>query len=67
MESLYPNIDHELKKRNMHYRELAREIGLSELQMYRRLKGKSNWQLVEVINMSKFFNHPDVNILFARR
>lgn len=67
MESLFPNIDSELKKREMHYRELAKIAGVSELQMYRRLRGLTNWKLFEALIVCRYFEHPDVNILFARR
>lgn len=67
MESLYPNIEEELRRRNMHYRDLGRAIGLSDMQMYRRLRGLTNWKLIEVMRVCKYFDHPDVNILFARR
>ena len=67
MEIVYPNIETELISRQMHYSDLARAVGLSNMQMYRRLRGLSNWQLIEVMRVCKFFDHPDVNILFARR
>lgn len=67
MESNFPNIDSELKKRNIDYRELARVAGVSELQMYRRLKGHTKWQLSEAAKICRFLDNYDVVTLFARR
>lgn len=67
MESVFPNIDSELKKRNIDYRDLARVAGVNELQMYRRLKGHSKWQLLEAARVCRFFDNYDIDTLFARR
>ena len=67
MESIFPNIDSELNKRNMHYRDLARIAEISDLQMYRRLRGQTNWRLVEVMKICRFFEYYDIDTLFARR
>lgn len=67
MESVFPELDREMAKRDMHYRDLARVAGTSDMQMYRRLRGHTNWRINEVLRISDFFNHPDINILFARR
>ena len=66
MSSVYPNIDSEMAKRNMHYRDLAKVAGTTDLQMYRRLRGLTNWKLVEAMKICRFFEHPDVTILFQR-
>ncbi len=67
MESLFPNIDSELKKRNMHYRDLAKQIGLSDVAMYRRLVGVTKWTLHEAIKVSWFFNGVDIYRLFEKK
>lgn len=67
MNSLYPNIDSEMAKRKMHYRDLARVAGTSDLQMYRRLRGYTNWKLIEAMKICHHFEHPDINTLFHRR
>ena len=67
MESIFPNLDSELARRKMHYRELAPVAGVSEMQMYRRMKGQTNWRLNEAVKVCLFLENPDVNNLFARR
>ena len=67
MDSVFPNIDSELKKRKLHYRDLARAAEMSELQMYRRLRGHSKWQLVEAMKVCRFLDCYDIDTLFARR
>ena len=67
MESLFPNIDKELSKRNMSYRQLAKTIGLSDLAMYRRLVGVTKWSLHEAIAISWLFNGLDVVQLFEQK
>jgi hypothetical protein len=67
MESLYPNLDSELSRRNLNYRDLAPVVGVSEMQMYRRLRGQTNWRLDEAVKVWWFLDSPDVSSLFARR
>jgi DNA-binding Xre family transcriptional regulator len=67
MISVFPNLDMEMEKRNMHYRDLAKVAGVNELQMYRRLRGISKFQLSEAAKICWHFDCPDVNRLFARR
>lgn len=67
MDSVFPNLDIELRKRNMNYRELARVAEVSELQMYRRLRGQTKWQLLEAMKVCRFLECYDINTLFARR
>lgn len=67
MESLFPNIDKELSKRNMSYRQLAKDVGLSDLAMYRRMVGLTKWTLHEAIRISWYFNGVDINQLFEQK
>ena len=67
MKFLFPNIESELAKRDMNYRELARVIGLSDLAMYRRMVGITKWTLHEAIKISWFFNGVDINHLFEKK
>ena len=67
MISVFPNLDIEMEKRNMHCRDLAKVAGVNELQMYRRLRGISKFQLSEAAKIYWHFDCPDVNRLFARR
>ena len=67
MKSLYPNIDEELKERNMDYRQLANVLGISESSMYRRMVGTTKWALHEAIRISWYFNGVDINKLFEKK
>ena len=67
MESLYPNLDREMAQRDMNYHDLAKVAGVNGLQMYRRLRGISKFQLHEAAKICCYFNHTNVNELFARR
>ena len=67
MDSFFPNIDSELEKRNMNYRDLARVIGISDLAMYRRMAGITKWTLHEAIKITWFFNGVDIYRLFEKK
>ncbi len=67
MDSIFPNIDKELEKRGQNYRDLARVVDLSDIQMYRRLRGQTRLQLKEAIKICHFFELYDLETLFARR
>lgn len=67
MKTVFPNLMDELEKRGMTYRQLAQEIGLSNLAMYRRLVGLTKWSLHEAIRISWFFNGVDINYLFEEK
>ena len=67
MKTVFPNLMDELEKRGMTYRQLAQEIGLSNLAMYRRLAGLTKWSLYEAIRISWFFNGVDINYLFEEK
>ena len=66
MRFIFPNIERELAKRDMNYRELARIIGISDLAMYRRMVGITKWTLHEAIRISWFFNGVDIIHLFEK-
>ena len=65
LKSVFPNIEAELKARDMNYRELAPVIGVSELAAYRRMAGITKWSLPEAIKLSWFFNGADITQLFV--
>ena len=67
MKTVFPNIESELKSRNMNYRQLAKEVGISELAMYRRMVGITKWTLHEAIRLGWFFNGVDLNYLFQEK
>ena len=65
MKTVFPNIEAELKARDMNYRHLAPIIGVSEMAAYRRMAGITRWTLPEAIKLSWFFNGVDINHLFT--
>jgi hypothetical protein len=65
LKSVFPNIEAELKARDMSYRQLAPVIGISELAAYRRMVGITKWTLPEAIKLSWFFNGVDIIHLFS--
>ena len=67
MNSLYPNLDIEMAKKNMHYRDLAKKVGISELAMYRRMVGATKWSLHEAIKISWLLNGMDIYKLFEKK
>ena len=67
MDSVFPELAKEMVNRKMHYRDLAKVAGTSDMQMYRRLRGLSRWQMHEVLSISDYFGHSDIKVLFARR
>lgn len=67
MKTVFPNIVDELEKRDMTYCQLAQEIGISNLAMYRRLVGLTKWSLHEAIRISWFFNGVDIHYLFQKK
>ena len=67
MKSVYPNIDAEMEKRHMDYRQLAKVAGIRDHAMYRRLVGTTKWTLHEAIRISWFFNGVDINYLFQKK
>ena len=67
MNSIYPNLDIEMAKRNIDYRDLAKEVGISDMAMYRRMIGVTKWSLHEAIRISWFLNGVDIYQLFEKR
>lgn len=67
MNSIYPNLDIEMEKRGMHYRDLAKVIGVSDSAMYRRMVGATKWTLHEAIRISWFMNGVDIYKLFEKK
>lgn len=66
MNCSFPNIEKEMKLRNLTYGDLAKVVGLTELQMYRRLRGTVQWKLEEAYLLCKFFNRFDIHVLFEK-
>lgn len=66
MKCSFPNIEKEMKLQNLTCGDLAKGIGLSNLQMYRRLCGAVQWKLEEAYLLCKFFNRFDIQVLFEK-
>ena len=66
MKSIYPNLDSLMEERKIDYLDLATEIGVADTTMYRRLKGRSDFKLHEVIEICKYFDNFDVEWMFSR-
>lgn len=67
MKSIYPNLDSLMEERELDYRDLAREMGVDDTTMYRRLKGISDMKLTEVLGICKYFNNYDIEWVFTRK
>lgn len=67
METKFPNIDEELRKRDMTYRDLASELNMPPMNLYRRLTGLTQWSLPEVVVVCEFFGRDDALTLFTIR
>ncbi len=57
----------EMSKRNLHYRDLAREVGISDMAMYRRMIGATKRSLHEAIKIMWLMNGVDINKLFEKK
>lgn len=53
---MYPNIKAEMARRSMTIVDLAKELGLSENTMCRKLNGGTDFWLSEVMAMRRVFN-----------
>lgn len=67
MKCSFPNIEKEMKLRNLTYGDLAKILGLTNLQMYRRLRGAVQWKLEEAYLLCEFFNRFDIQVLFEKQ
>ena len=64
MKTVYPNLDMEIQKRDISYQKLARLVGLSKYAMYRRITGRTDFKLHEVIRICQVLENLDANQLF---
>ena len=63
---VFPNLTYALVDRKISYAQLAAAVGMSKSSMYRRLSGKSDWKLHEIVNICQFLNIDDAVELFLR-
>lgn len=66
MKTVYPNLDREIQKRDISYSELAKKIGLSKYAMYRRMVGRTDFKLTEVVRICQVLDKLDASQLFLR-
>lgn len=64
MTPIYPHLAEKMKEHNLSYPELANLMGISEICMYRRLRGLTQFQLPEIIWLCKYFKVSDATYLF---
>jgi len=64
--SIYPNLDREMAARNLDYRDLARELGISNSSMYRRMIGETKWPLHEAVKIALMMDGVDIYKLFEK-
>ena len=67
MQSIYPNLDKLMIDHNIDYTQLAKEVGLGNLAMYRRLKGIVNFSLPEALAVCRYFNNSNATEIFTIR
>lgn len=65
-EIIFPNLAQEMKARNLSFAKLADMIGLSKTAMYRRVYGKTDWKLHEIVNICRVLDSEDALQLFLR-
>lgn len=66
MKSVYPNLDMEIQKRDISYPKLARLVGLSKYAMYRRITGRTDFKINEVVSICDTLSVIDASQLFLR-
>lgn len=66
MKCSFPNIEKEMEQRNLTCGDLAKGIGLNNLQMYRRLCGAVQWKLEEAYLLCMYLNRFDIQVLFEK-
>lgn len=66
MNSVYPNLDVEIQKRNISYRKLADQVGLTKYAMYRRINGQTDFKLSEIVRICQILENLDAEQLFLR-
>lgn len=55
MRVAYPNLNSEMSKRGLDYKDIADILGINEYAAYRRLRGIVGWKLQETLHLSQYF------------
>ena len=66
METVYPNLDREIQKQDISYSKLAKIVGLSKYAMYRRIMGRTDFKVTEVVRICQVLENLDASQLFLR-
>ena len=66
MQTIYPNLDQEIRGLGLSYARLAKEVGLSKSAIYRRISGQTDFKLTEVVHICQFLENLDATWLFLR-
>lgn len=63
---VYPKLLEKLTERSIPYRDLARIADVSEIGIYRRISGTTEWKLPEVVAICQYLEEYDAEKLFQR-
>ena len=66
MQTVYPNLDQEIRSKGLNYSRLAKGVGLSKTAIYRRVSGQTDFKLTEVTRICQFLENLDATWLFLR-
>lgn len=66
MRIVYPNLELTLKESELSYSKLAVAIGISKTALYRRVTGKTEFKLTEVVRICQFLETSNAKWLFLR-
>ena len=63
---VYPKLLEKLTERGISYRTLADIADVSQMGVYRRITGATEWKLPEVVAICQFLDESDAEKLFQR-
>ena len=63
--SIYPTLDKAMNEKGMTYTELATALSISQMGMYRRLRGFTQFKLTEAIQICRLFPGYSATELFC--
>lgn len=64
---MYPNVIVELKRRGLSQRKLAQVIGMNEVELCRKLKGRTGFWLDEALKIADVLAPCSVEYLFEQK
>lgn len=63
---VYPHLLEKLNEKGISYRELSHVADVSQMGIYRRITGITEWKLPEVVAICQYLGEPDAEKLFQR-